>query len=219
MGTKEKQDIGRLTRRVLEQAEAEAQAILERARAEADEILEKAREEAAAREEELVRSGLRTVERARRRIISQAQLRLKGELLEKKAIILGDVLDEVRERLLAFRLDESYLKLVWRMIDGALRGEEARDEQVRLRLNRDDLERHRQELLRLLTNEFELSAGEVEFAEAELLGGAIVDLPARRLEVDISLDQLLLELRPQVERLVAERVFKEEEQAEEGEDD
>ena len=220
MGAKE--DIKRLTQKVLEQAEAESEAILARARTEAEEILKRAKAEAAEREEELVRVGLGEVERARRRIISHHQLRLKGELLEKKAIILGDILDEVKERLLALRRGrgEGYLKLLWRMIGEALRGDYAEGGRVRFYLNREDLERHREELVRLLTNEFELSAGEVEFEEAPLLGGTWVEFPDRRLQVDASLERLLQELRPQVEELVQERIFSEKsrDRDEEGED-
>jgi vacuolar-type H+-ATPase subunit E/Vma4 len=202
------EDLRRLTQRVLEQAEAEREAILARARAEAADLLKQTEAETAAREEELVRAGLSEVERQRKQLLSQAHLRLKGELLEKKAAILSETLDAVRERLLALRQSEG-LPLLWRLIGGALQGEGANGERIRLYLNREDLTRHREELAHLLTNEFEFAPTEMEFAEAELLGGAIVEFPGRRLQVDATIERFLLELQPQIEKLVQERVFRE----------
>lgn len=210
------EDIRRLTQTVLEQAQARREEILDDARGKASAIQSRAQTEAFEREEELVRAGLSDVQRVRKRIVSQAQLRLRGEYSEKTADILGEVLDQLRERLLALRGGEDYLKLLWRMIREALQGEQVRSGPVRVHLNREDLQGHREELLRLLTDQFEFPSQQVEFREAQLLGGAIVEFPDRRLQIDTSLEQLLSELRPQVEELVGGQVFAEGVQNEEG---
>ncbi len=203
------EDINRLTQTVREQAQARREEILDAARAKASGIQSRAQGEAAEREEELFNAGSGEVQRARKRIVSQAQLRLRGEYSQKQANILEEILDEVQERLLALRGGEDYLKLLWRMTSEALRGEQVEGEGVRIHLNREDLQEHREELLRLLTDQFEFRSQQIEFREAELRGGAIVELPDRRLQVDNSLERLLAELRPRVEELVGRRVFAE----------
>lgn len=211
------EDIKRLTQTVREQAQAQREEILDAAQAKASGIQSRAQSEAAEREEELIQAGLSNVQRARKRIVSQAQLRLRGEYSQKQAIILEEILDEVQERLLALRGGDDYSKFLWQMISEALQDEEAKGGRVRIYLNREDLQGHREELLRLLSGKFELSSKEIELSDADLLGGVIVEFPDRRLQVDTSLERLLTELRPWIGELVGERVFERYARDEEGE--
>ena len=213
-------DVQRLIQRVLEKARAQAEEILEKARREAQERLRRAEEEAKEREEELVRAGLGQVERARRRLLSQAQLRLKGELLERKAAILEEVFAEVRRRLRRLRErpgqgrsagdkdkdKDEYLELLVALVRSSLAGE-GEPGQVRLYLSPDDLRDWGPELKEALGRELGLSPDSVELTEAGITGGVIVELPERRLQLDSSLEQLLREFRPQIEELVQEEIF------------
>jgi len=211
-------DVQRLIQRVLEKARAQAEEILEKARREAQERLRRAEEEAKEREEELVRAGLGQVERARRRLLSQAQLRLKGELLERKAAILEEVFAEVRQRLRRLRErpgqgrsagdkdKDEYLELLVALVRSSLAGE-GEPGQVRLYLSPDDLRDWGPELKEALGRELGLSPDSVELTEAGITGGVIVELPERRLQLDSSLEQLLREFRPQIEELVQEEIF------------
>lgn len=198
-------DLEGLTERVLEEARARAQAMIERARAEAEQITEEAEAKAKEREEELIRAGQSTVERARRRIISQAELRLRGDLLEKKAAILTDIIEEVRSQLLDLRSADptTYERLLLSLVRGALSGE-AEPGRVLIYLNREDLQGFGAGLKAALK---ETGLDEVELREGRIGGGAIVELPERRLQFDNSLAQILQEFRPTIEQLVQERVF------------
>lgn len=198
-------DLERLRKAVLEKAQAAAEAKLAQARAEAERLLKEAEAKAQEREEELIRAGRSEVERTRKRIISQAQLRLKGELLERKAAILTDIIEEVRERLLGLRSSEKYLEILLAAVRGALAGEEGNPGQVVLYLNPEDLKAWGGALRERLSGE--LGADEPELRPAEIAGGVIVELPERRLQFDSSLEQIMSEFRPEIERLVQEEVF------------
>lgn len=226
-------DVQRLIQRVLEKARAQAEEVLAQARQEVQERLRRAEEQAKEREEELVRAGLGQVERARRRLLSQAQLRLKGELLERKAAILEEVFAEVHRRLRVRGLrqrqrqgqtpapdrsggdgdgdSDAYLELLVTLVRSSLAGEEPSS--VRLYLSPEDFEEWGSKLKEALKRELGLSPDSVELAEARITGGVIVELPERRLQLDSSLEQLLREFRPQLEELVQEEIFAEVERA------
>jgi len=213
-------DLEGLTERVLDEARSRARAIVERARAEADRLLEEAETKAKEREEELIRAGQNRIERARRRIVSQAQLRLRGELLEKKAAILTDIIEEVRSRLLDLRSADraAYQELLLALVRGALSGERAPGHIV-VYLGQEDLKASGEWLKGQLK---EAGMDEVELRAGEIDGGAIVELPERRLQFDNSLEQILQEFRPEIERLVQEKVFaalEDEKERERGESD
>jgi len=197
-------DLERLQRAVLEKAQVAAERTLAQARAEAEKRLQEAEARAQEREEELVRAGRSEVERTRKRIISQKQLQLKGELLERKAAILMDIVEGVRARLLGLRSSERYLEILLAAVRRALTGEE-NPGQVILYLNREDLDAWGEALRTRL--EAELKLNELELREAGIAGGVIVELPARRLQFDSSLEQVIREFRPEIERLVQEEVF------------
>jgi vacuolar-type H+-ATPase subunit E/Vma4 len=198
-------DLEGLTERVLNEAHSRARATVERALAEAEQLTQEAEAKAKEQEEELVRAGMGAVERARKRIVSQAQLRLRGDLLERKAAILTDIINEVRDRLLKLRSADRtvYQKLLLSLLRGALSGE-VEPGRILIYLNREDLQNFGSGLQEALR---ELGMDEIELREAEIAGGVIVELPERRLQFDSSLEQILQEFRPKIERLVQERVF------------
>lgn len=198
-------DLEGLTGRVLEEARARAEATIERARAEAEGITREAEAQAREREEELVRAGGSRVERARRRIISQAGLRLRGDLLERRAAILTDIIEEVHSRLLDLRSADhaAYERLLLSLVRGALSGE-PEPGRVLIYLSPEDLQEFGGGLKTALA---EMGLDEVELREVGIGGGAIVELPERRLQFDNSLEQILQEFRPEIEQLVQERLF------------
>jgi len=199
-------DLEGLTRLVRDKSQQAAAATLAQARQQAEQLTQEAGARAKEHEEELVHAGLNTVERARKRIISQAQLRLRGELLERKAAILTDIIDEVRGRLERMRADEKYLDLLLALVRGALAGEPAPG-RVLIYLNQEDLQNYGSGLRGQLPKELGLKPGEMELLAVKIAGGAIIELPERRLQFDSSLEQILSEFKPQIERLVQEEVF------------
>lgn len=197
-----------LKQRVLDKAQATATAALARAHQEAEQVLQEAEARAQEREEELVHAGMSDVERARKRIVSQAQLQLKGNLLERKAAILTDIIYEVRKRLGRLRSErqEGYPNLLLGLIRGALIGE-SQPGQILVYLSEKDLQQYGKQLQQVLQKELGLAPESVELLPAEIIGGVIIELPERRLQFDNSLEQILKEFKPQIERLVQREVF------------
>ncbi|RLE38729.1 hypothetical protein DRJ12_01185, partial [Candidatus Acetothermia bacterium] len=115
-------ELAALTEYVLHQARKSAEQIVARARQEAEKIISQAEEQAKVREEELVRAGMEEVTRLRRQIVSQAQLRLKEELLREKAEILGRIVGEIRDQLttMCAKDGKEYLDVLVGLVEAAI---------------------------------------------------------------------------------------------------
>jgi len=199
-------DLNALTEHVLEQARQNAERIIAQARKEADRIIAQAEEKARAREEEIIHSQLEEVNRVRKQIISQAQLRLKEELLREKAEILGRIVGEIRDRLerLCAKDGEEYLNVLVGLVEAAIAGEEP-PERVVIHLSAQDCARYEKELPKALAAK--LGIKKVELVTDNIHGGLILELPDRHLEIDSSLAQLLREFTPKVEEMVEREIF------------
>ena len=204
--TKPMGDLTALTEHVLGQAKERAAKTVAQAQQTAHQIIAQAEQDAKAREEELVHAGLDEVSRIRKQIISQAQLRLKEELLREKAEILGRISGEIRNRLeeLCAKDGKEYLDVLVGLVQSALAGE-GNPGKVVIHLSSQDCTRYKDELPQALKKE--LGLNQVELVPEEIHGGAIVELPERHLEVDSSLAQLLREFTPKVEALVEQEIF------------
>jgi|Deesub1362A_J573_1020465.scaffolds.fasta_scaffold02045_7 vacuolar-type H+-ATPase subunit E/Vma4 len=197
-------DIKVLVEHVLRGARERAAREVEEARKRAEALLQRAEAEAKAREEELVREGMEEIKRAHRRLVSQAELELREELLAKKAAIVADLLSSLEEELVR-RCREGgpeYLRGLTEFARAAVAAEATA--RAVLYLSREDLRRYRDELGRSLSEE---GIENVEFQESDIRGGIIVELPEKGIQFDGSLSQVLRELRPRLERLLQERVF------------
>ncbi len=199
-------DLTALTEHVIEQAKRSAERIISRAQKEAERIISTAEEKAKAREEELVRAKMDEVERVRKQIISQAQLRLKEELLREKAEILGRIVGEIRDRLeqLCAKDGKEYLNVLVGLVEAAIAGEEP-PERVVLHLSAQDCARYEKELPQALATK--LGIKEVTLVTDDLHGGLIIEFPDKHLEIDSSLAQLLREFTPKVEEMVEREIF------------
>jgi len=199
-------DLTALTEHVLEQARRSAADVVSRAQKEADRIIAQAEERAKAHAEALVRAGMDEVNRVRKQIISQAQLKLKEELLKEKAEILARIIGEIRDRLeeLCAKDGEEYLNVLVELVKSALAGEESPGKVV-IYLSSQDLKRYEKELSKTLKEKLGLK--EVKLLSGKLRGGGIIELPDRHLEIDSSLAQLLREFTPKVEELVQREIF------------
>lgn len=204
--TKTMGDLTALTEHVLEQAKRNAERIIAQARKEADRIISQAEEKAKAREEELVRAQMDDVERVRKQIISQAQLRLKEELLREKAEILGRIVGEIRDRLerLCAKDGKEYLNVLVGLVEAAIAGE-GTPERVVIHLSAQDCARYEKELPKALAAK--LGIKEVELVTDKIHGGLILEFPDKHLEIDSSLAQLLREFTPKVEEMVEREIF------------
>ncbi len=195
-----------LTKHVIEQAKHSAEQIISRAQKEAERIISSAEERAKAREEELIRAKMDEVERVRKQIISQAQLRLKEELLREKAEILGRIVGEIRDRLerLCAKDGKEYLNVLVGLVEAAIAGEET-PKRVVLHLSAQDCARYDKELPKVLATR--LGIKEVKLVTDDIHGGLIIEFPDKHLEIDSSLTQLLREFTPKVEEMVEREIF------------
>ncbi|NOX44635.1 MAG: hypothetical protein GXO72_02695 [Caldiserica bacterium] len=197
-------DLKALVEHVLRGARERAAREVEEARKRAEALIQRAEAEAEAREEELVRGGLEEITRAHRRLVSQAELEFREELLAKKAAIVADLLSSLEEELVR-RCREGgpeYLRGLVEFARAAVAAEGTARAVVYL--SREDLQRYRDDLRRSLS---EAGVATVEFRESDIRGGIIVELPERGIQFDGSISQVLRELRPRLERLLQERVF------------
>ncbi len=197
-------DLKALVEHVLQKAKERAAREVEEAERRAGELVRRAEAEAVAREEELVRAGLEEIKRVHRRLVSQAELELKEELLAKKAAIVSDFLSSLEAELLQRCRSggPEYLRGLVEFARAAVATEG--EAKVTVYLSREDLGRYREAIARSLA---EVGIGEVEFREGDIRGGIIVELPERGVQFDGSLSQVLRELRPRLEQLLQERVF------------
>ena len=204
--TKPMGDLSALTEHVLGEAKRRAAEIVTRAQKQAEQIITQAEQDAKAREEELVHAGLDEINRLRRQIVSQAQLRVKEELLREKAEILGRIIGEVRNRLedLCAKDGSEYRDVLIGLVQSAVAGAEAPDEVV-IHLSDRDLSRYKDDLPPQLKKK--LGVGTVTLVPDNIRGGVIVEIPSRHMEVDSSLGQLIREFAPKVEAVVYREIF------------
>ena len=204
--TKPMGNLTALTEHVLGQAKDRAAETISRAQKEAQRIIAQAEKDAKVREEEQVHAGLDEINRLRKRIISQARLKLKEELLKEKAEILARIIGEIRDRLegLCAKDGKEYLDLLVGLVQSAIGGENKPGEVV-VHLAPHDLKRYKDELPRLLANKLGLT--KVKLVPESVRGGLIVELPDHQVEIDSSLTQLIREFTPKVEELVQREIF------------
>ena len=200
-------ELAALTEHVLHQARKSAEQIVARARQEAEKIISQAEEQAKVREEELVHAGMEEVTRLRRQIVSQAQLRLKEELLREKAEILGRIVGEIRDRLttMCAKDGKEYLDVLVGLVEAAISGEEKLPKRLILHLSPQDIARYEKELPTAITAR--TGVKQVELVPEPIRGGVIVEIPESHVEVDSSVSRLLQEFTPKVEALVTREIF------------
>jgi len=211
------QDLNGLTAYVLARAEEAARLIIERAEKKAERIRAEGRKEAEAREEEIVKAGLSDIEKEEKQILSQAKLRLEGETLKAKAKTIEDLLSAVRGRLDRIRTEEgkAYSDLLLALIRRSIAEEGA--ESVVVYLSEDDASRSGKDLAGSLNGEGNLKG--IDIKPCGISGGAIIEFPEKRLQIDISFEELLRELRGRIERRVEEEIFSSLGRKEEGDGD
>jgi len=202
--TETTRDLDKLTAYVLARAEETAKRIIERAEKKAERIRAEGLKEAKAREEKIVRAAIPGIENEERQILSQAKLRLKGELLAAKARVIEDLLSGARERLERIRTEEKgYLDLLLSLVGRAISEEEA--ESVVVYLSEDDASRYGKELEKGLRKDRKLKG--IDIKPSGISGGAIIEIPDKRLQIDASFEGLLSEIRGRIERIVEEEIF------------
>lgn len=205
MDEKTTEEMNALTQYVLDQARERANKTITQANKKADQILQEAQARAKEREEELVHAGMVEVKRTHRQTISQAQLRFKGELLEERANILDLILTQVRERLERICAEDGdrYLAFLIELLEGTLAGEKT--DHVVIYLSERDVNNYEKELPSTLAAKLNLS--EVEIRASKISGGVIVELPEARMQIDASLNEIVREAIPEIERLVEKEIF------------
>ncbi len=199
------EEMNTLIQHVLDQAKQRAERTVAQAQKEADQLLRQADEKARARQEERVQEGMDDVDQVRRQIISQAQLKFRRELLEIRADMIRQAQDEIRNRLedLCAKDGDRYFAFLMELLEGAL-DDEAVDRVV-LCLSERDAERYKEQIPAALAKALNIKT--VEIRTSPMDGGVIVEIPSRRLQIDISFDELMQDVVPEIERIVEDEVF------------
>lgn len=168
--------IERVTKKIIEDAEREGERIKEEYKKKQEEIIEKAQKEAERIRKEFKEKAEKEAEILRRRILTQAVLKVRRDTLSEKRRILDRVFDKTKEEILK---DKDYPKLIRGLIEKYR--ESDRDEVI---LSPKDRERFAKTL-------------RVNLADpVDITGGVIVR--SGKIDKNSSLDTTLEEIRDEL---------------------
>jgi len=198
-------NLNALTDHVVDRARQAAEAIIARGQTKADQITAQGEKQSQEAEDDLVRVGTVDVQSIHRKIVSQARLRLKREILEARNQILDRILTETESRLQRFSAEEgeAFVRSVVELVGSESEGEEG--DEVVIYLSAQDAKHFETHLSEALAAEIGLKR--VEIRSSEIRGGVIVEIATRHLQIDASFDQLLREAASAIERVVEEEIF------------
>lgn len=114
------ENIERLSRDILQQAESEAEVLISDAKKKADQLLESAREQAETVRNQLLEKARRDSERIRSQAIATTQLKVRTMQLEAREALLQDVFAAALKKLPTLQQRNDYSAIVEKMILEAL---------------------------------------------------------------------------------------------------
>ncbi|WP_456483655.1 V-type ATP synthase subunit E [Methanopyrus kandleri] len=193
-----------LERKILEDAEKEAEEILEEAKRDAERIREKAEREAEEMRREILDRARREAETRRRREIAQAKLEVRQERLRVKEEYIEKAIERAEEKIreLAEEGRKEYLEFLKRSAIEAVNA--ISSDEVVLRANENDLM-----LLDEMLSEIRDETGkDVELGEpVEVVGGVIAESKDGSEAYDNTVDARLRRRRSEIVRRVSETLF------------
>ena len=108
--------LDKMTRQILEEAKAAADAKIEDATARAEEIISQANEEAARTSESISRKSEAEVANYRERVLSSIDLQKRTKILSAKQELIGEILDKSYESLAGMAADQ-YFDMLLKLLD------------------------------------------------------------------------------------------------------
>ena len=106
----------KITSKILEDAERNANSIKSEAQMEADKILEDAKKEAEKRKKEIIKKGEKEAEMIKNRIIAEARLNAKKKMLKEREKLIGMAVEKLKEDLTKLPEKGEYKTLLSKLI-------------------------------------------------------------------------------------------------------
>lgn len=110
-----KEGADRIVRRIMDDAETQAESIKKEAAEKAEAFKAEAKEKAENREEHIIEQAKKEAEEQKRRIIGVAQLEARKEMLAAKQELISEAFDESLEQLVKLD-DKTYLSIIKKML-------------------------------------------------------------------------------------------------------
>jgi V/A-type H+/Na+-transporting ATPase subunit E len=173
---------------IQEKAEQEAAAIMREAESEADRIMQEAKEKVAEHKQQAEASTQQVLELLEKRELAAAEFDVKKALLNKKKSMIGNVMEEVKEKL--------------SMLDDA-----TRTSNLKKLLARAKKEIDVHYVYANIKDKSIVKALKVEYKEQALVGGIITENKERTISVDYSYDQMLQEIQDKSLQNIGEKLF------------
>ncbi|MGM0651179.1 MAG: V-type ATP synthase subunit E [Bacillota bacterium] len=199
-----KEGAERIVRRIMDDAEAQAESIKKEAAEKAEAVKADARKKAERREENILEQARKEAEEQKRRIVGVAQLEARKELLAAKQDLISEAFDGTLEQLVNLD-DREYLSIIKKMLLNLV---ETGKEQVLC--SAADLKRipdsFWQEVNQELAGQGKKGELTLSLEPREIKGGFV--LKADDMEINCSFEALLAMKRDELEPEVAAVLFK-----------
>lgn len=199
------ENIDKITKKISEKSDAEADEILKEARVRADEIISEAQKKASEIKMEIVEKGERDSERERQRIIANAKLQSRKARLEAQEDVIREAFERAENELKKITQSNKYPSVLASLIkeaQGAVEGD------VEVLVRKDDLGILTKEYLNKLSEDTK-SLVELSQDYIDTVGGAIVRSKDGKVEVNNTIEMRRERMRGELRPKVAQTLFSE----------
>lgn len=199
------ENIDKITKKISEKSDAEADEILKEARVRADEIISEAQKKASEIKMEIVEKGERDSERERQRIIANAKLQSRKARLEAQEDVIREAFERAENELKKITQSNKYPSVLASLIkeaQGAVEGD------VEVLVRKDDLGILTKEYLNKLSEDTK-SLVELSQDYIDTVGGAIVRSKNGKVEVNNTIEMRRERMRGELRPKVAQTLFSE----------
>ena len=196
----------KITSRIEEDSEVEAQEILRDAQAKADEIIAQAKAEAKSVEDEIIQKGRHDAELINQRIIANAKLRAKKHGLDVKEKIIQNAFDEAEKRLEKITLSKEYQNILKSIIAEGV--ESIGGDDVEVVVRKEDVKLVNKAFLKELRKKLGVN---ITLSEDSIksLGGAIIRTRDGTIVVNNTFETRMRRMRDELRSKVAKILFEE----------
>lgn len=199
------ENIDKITKKISEKSDAEADEILKEARVRADEIISEAQKKASEIKMEIVEKGERDSERERQRIIANAKLQSRKARLEAKEDVIREAFERAEGELKKVTRSNKYPSVLASLIkeaQGVIGGD------VEVLVRKDDLGILTKEYLNKLSDD---TKSRVELSQdyIDTVGGAMVRSKDGKVEVNNTIEMRRERMRGELRPKVAQTLFSE----------
>jgi V/A-type H+-transporting ATPase subunit E len=196
----------KITSRIEEDSEVEAQEILRDVQAKADEIIAKTKAQAKSVEDEIIQKGRHDAELINQRIIANAKLQAKKHGLDVKEEIIQNAFDEAEKRLEKITLSKEYPNILKSIIAEGV--ESIGGDDVEVVVRKEDVKLVNKAFLKELRKKLSVN---ITLSEDSIksLGGAIIRTRDGTIVVNNTFETRMRRMRDELRSKVAKILFEE----------